>query len=159
MYKIKFYNLTIVDNNITSIQFGFINFILMKNPMHISFLEWRFSGKDISEPQLCISITLKVFHLDISGNDDNDLQFLNIHLIYLTLFVFHLDTSGNDDNDSHPLNIPFISVTLLVFHLDISGKDNNDEQLKNIEFILITLLIYQLDISGNDNNDEQPQII
>ena len=52
MYKIKLYNLTIVDNNITSIQFGFIIFILMEDLMHILFLEWRFLGKDINEPQL-----------------------------------------------------------------------------------------------------------
>jgi len=72
MYKIKFYNLTIVDNNITSIQFGFIFFILMKNPMYISFRKWRILGKDISEPQLYISIILLVLNFDISGKDDKD---------------------------------------------------------------------------------------
>ena len=117
MYKIKFYNLTIVDNNITSIQFGFIIFIL-KNPMYISFRKWRILGKDINEPQLPILLTLLVFHLDISGNDDNDSHPLNIRLIFLTFLVFHLDISGNDDNDEQYLNISLISSTLLVFHLD-----------------------------------------
>ena len=74
MYKIKFYNLTIVDNNITSIQFGF----LMKNPMYISFRKWRILGKDISEPQLYISIILLVLNFDISGKDDKDSQLYNI---------------------------------------------------------------------------------
>ena len=49
-----------------------------------------------------ISVTLEVFHLEISGNDDNDEQPSNIFLISVTLEVFHLDISGNDDNDEQP---------------------------------------------------------
>ena len=56
-------------------------------------------------------------------------------------FVFHLDKSGNDDNDEHLKNILLIYLTLLVFHFDISGNDCNDEQLKNILNISVTLVI------------------
>jgi len=50
-------------------------------------------------------MTLLVFHLDILGNDDNDLQLLNISLRFLTLLVFHFYISGNNDNDSQLENI------------------------------------------------------
>ncbi len=47
----------------------------------------------------------------------------------MKLLVIHLEISGNDGNDEQFLNIHSALVTLLVFHLDISGKDNNDLQL------------------------------
>ena len=50
-------------------------------------------------------LALFVFHLDISGNEFNDLHQQNISFMLLTLLVFHLDISGNDFNDSHQLNI------------------------------------------------------
>ena len=40
--------------------------------MYISFRKWRILGKDISEPQLYISIILLVLNFDISGKDDKD---------------------------------------------------------------------------------------
>ena len=45
----------------------------------------------------------------------------------LTLLVFHFEISGIDDNDSHPLNIKFKLVALLEFQFVISGKYDNDE--------------------------------
>ena len=45
-----------------------------------------------------------------------------MRLISVTLEIFHLEISGKDFNDSHPLNISFILFTLFVFHLEISGK-------------------------------------
>ena len=36
----------------------------------------------------------------MSGKDDNDLQSENIKPISLIFFVFHLEISGKDDNDS-----------------------------------------------------------
>ena len=50
----------------------------------------------------------------------------------ITLEVFHLEISGNDDNEEHPENIYHIFVILDVFHLEISGNDNNDEHPENI---------------------------
>ena len=35
----------------------------------------------------------------------------------LTLLVFHLDISGNEFNDLHQLNIQLMSLTLLVLKL------------------------------------------
>ena len=49
-----------------------------------------------------ILLTLLVFHFDISGKDDNNLQFSNIEVILLTLLVFHFNISGNDNNYEHP---------------------------------------------------------
>ena len=40
-----------------------------------------------------------IVHLDISGNDINDLQYLNMWLISVTLAVFQLDISGNNINE------------------------------------------------------------
>ena len=45
----------------------------------------------------------------------------------VTLFVFHFDISGKDNKDEHPENKLFIYITLFVFHFDISGKDDKDE--------------------------------
>ena len=42
-----------------------------------------------------------IFHLDISGKDSNDEQFVNIDIIFVALFVFHLDISGKDNNKLH----------------------------------------------------------
>ena len=50
------------------------------------------------------SVTLLVFHFEISGKHDNP-QLINIASILVTLLVFHLEISGKDDNDLHPLNI------------------------------------------------------
>ena len=47
------------------------------------------------------SLTLEVFHFDISGKYFKLVQLLNIESIFLTLEVFHFDISGNDINDSH----------------------------------------------------------
>ena len=44
----------------------------------------------------------------------------------ITLVVFHFDISGKDINDEHPLNIPLKLVLIFVFHLEISGKDISD---------------------------------
>ena len=52
----------------------------------------------------------------------NKMQLLNSLLILLTLLVFHLEISGNANNDSQFLNIPLILLTLFIFHLEISGK-------------------------------------
>ena len=46
--------------------------------------------------------------------------------ISLTLEVFHFDISGKDFNEQHPLNIQLISVTIEVFHSDKSGNDFNE---------------------------------
>ena len=55
----------------------------------------------------------------------------------MTLIVFHLEISGKDDNDEHPENILLISLTLTVFHLEISSKDDKYEHPeKNITHII-----------------------
>ena len=76
------------------------------------YLEGIFRDSLHPENILFISVTLLVFHFDISGNDDNDEHPENIYFIFVTLLVFHVDISGNDDNEEHPSNIVFISVTL-----------------------------------------------
>ena len=53
----------------------------------------------------------------------------------MTLFVFHFDISGKDDKDIQLENKPFISLILLVFHIDISGKDDKILLLENKLFI------------------------
>ena len=52
---------------------------------------------------------------------------LNIPSISVTLSVFHLEISGNEVNEEHWSNIPFILVTLSVFQLEISGNEVNEE--------------------------------
>ena len=47
----------------------------------------------------------------------------------MTLLVFHLDISGNDNNEEQFVNNPPIFVALRIFHLDISGSVFIDEQL------------------------------
>ena len=51
-----------------------------------------------------MSVTLFVFHFDISGKEDKDEQLENKELIYLALFVFHFDISGNDNKDEQEEN-------------------------------------------------------
>ena len=63
--------------------------------------------------------------MNFLGIFNESLQPSNILVIHLTLEVFHLDISGKEDNDEQPLNIKHITVTLEVFHLDISGNDDN----------------------------------
>ena len=49
--------------------------------------------------------TTFIFHLEIFGKYDKDIQPLNINFIYLTSLVYHLDILGNDIKDIHPSNI------------------------------------------------------
>ena len=49
----------------------------------------------------------------------------------MALEVFHFDISGNDINDEQPLNIPLKLVLISVLQLEISGKDFNDEHSLN----------------------------
>ena len=83
---------------------------------------------------------LSVFHLEMSGNDLNDVNPSNKPLILLIFSVFQFDISGNDINELHPLNISLISVTLL-----ISKKSNSKYfkflQFSNILFIILTFLV------------------
>ena len=44
-------------------------------------------------------VTLEVSHLDISGNEINDLHSAKIQLISMTLEVFQFDISGNFINE------------------------------------------------------------
>ena len=84
-------------------------------------------------------LTLEVFHLEISGNDDNKEQFWNIKLISVTLEVSHLEMSGRDINEEPEtliLNTELILVILDVFHLSKSGKFINEGQSKNMQLIL-----------------------
>jgi hypothetical protein len=60
---------------------------------------------------------------------------LNNPLRHLELRIFHFDISGNNNSDSHPEKIEFISITLEKNHSDISGNDFNDEHPANIELI------------------------
>ena len=89
-----------------------------------------------------------IFHFDISGNDINDEQSVNIYCICVIFDVSHFDVSGNDIKDEHKLKIESILLTFLVSHFDISGNDINDEQKLNTSFIFLTLacpiLIYQV---------------
>ena len=50
-------------------------------------------------------MTFDVSHLDISGNNINELQLLNILPILVTFDVSHLEISGNDINELQSLNI------------------------------------------------------
>ena len=56
--------------------------------------------KKSREHTIYLSLSLEIFHLDISSKDDNDLQSENKWLISVTLFIFHLKISGKDDNVS-----------------------------------------------------------
>ena len=49
-----------------------------------------------------MSVTLLIFHFEISGKYDNDEQPQNILLKLVTLFVFQFEISGKEDNDEHP---------------------------------------------------------
>ena len=53
-----------------------------------------------------------------------------------TLITFHLQISGNSDNDEHPLNKYCMQITLLVSHFEISGNDFKDEHSLNNPDIL-----------------------
>ena len=67
------------------------------------------------------------YQTNFIGKDINDMQSTNIKLS-LTLLLFHSDISAIDINDEQLENIPFILLTLLEFHLDISVmilKTNN----------------------------------
>ena len=44
-------------------------------------------------------VTLSIFHLDISGNDDIELQLKKIPVISLISLGFHLEISGNDNKE------------------------------------------------------------
>ena len=46
-----------------------------------------------------ISLTFTVFQLEISGNDFNEVQLLNIEYILITFDIFHLEISGNELNE------------------------------------------------------------
>ena len=46
--------------------------------------------------------------------------------------MFHLDMPGKNNNDLQLEKILFIKITLLVSYFDISGKDFKDLQLSNI---------------------------
>ena len=46
----------------------------------------------------------------------------------MIFFVFHFDISGNEDKDLQPKNKYSIFVTLFKFHCDISGKNLKDLQ-------------------------------
>ena len=50
----------------------------------------------------------------------------NIKLKSVTLFMFHFEISDNAESDLHSLNIQLISVTLLVVQPEISGIVFND---------------------------------
>ena len=43
--------------------------------------------------------------MEISGKDTNDEQLAKIPIILITLFVFHFEISGKNDNNLQPLNI------------------------------------------------------
>jgi hypothetical protein len=124
----------------------------------------------------CIFCTLLVFHLDISGNDSNDLQDWNIEAIFLTFPKFHLEILGKYFNDEQQLNIDCILITLLVskfgrpdidfkllhllnMHLKFSTllvfqleifNDSKEVHSSNMDSILVTLLVFHLEISGSE---------
>ena len=49
-----------------------------------------------------MSVTFKVFYIEISGNAFNYLQEPNILLIFIALKVFNFDISGKDVNEEQP---------------------------------------------------------
>ena len=53
-------------------------------------------------------------------------------LISVTLFVFHFEISGNNDNLLHLLNIKPISHTLLVSNFEISDNSVKEKYSHNI---------------------------
>ena len=98
-----------------------------------------------------------VFHFDISGNDFNDVQFINTPLILVTFLVSHIDISGNEINDEHSRNISSIVVTFLyfvVFQFYTKGYTGGKKLLNikvestNGELKLYQLLIRSLIING-----------
>ena len=68
----------------------------------------------------CNSLTLLVFHFDISGKANKELQPLNKWLISFTFEIFHSDISGKDINELHSSNL-FILKKLEVSNFDKSG--------------------------------------
>ena len=51
---------------------------------------------------------LIIYSMNLEGIFKSELQLLNIYLILVTLEVFHLDISGNEDNELQSLNIQHI---------------------------------------------------
>ena len=49
--------------------------------------------------------------------------------MFLTFEAFHFEISGNEDIDLQPLNILLISLIFEVLHFDISDNEANDSQL------------------------------
>ena len=49
-----------------------------------------------------MSVAFEVFHLEISGKDNKEEQFLNIDLISLIFEVSHFEISGKEINDVQP---------------------------------------------------------
>ena len=60
----------------------------------------------------------------------------------MTLLVFHLETSGNDNKKKQFENILLISITFLVFHLEISGNDIKIQQFENIRLDNLFFIFY-----------------
>ena len=103
--------------------------------MNIFCIPFRDITKEYKEAQLKNirprDLTLSIFHLDISGNDDIDEQFPNNPLICNTFLVFQLEISGNDIKEVQLKNTKTRDLTLSIFHLEISGKDDFDLQFQN----------------------------
>ena len=66
--------------------------------------------------------------IEISGNDNNELQLQNNPLISVIFDVIHFEISGISFNDEHPLNILFRELTFEISHFEISAVDNKFSQ-------------------------------
>ena len=66
----------------------------------------------------------------------------------LTLFVFHLDISGNEFNDSQRENIPFILITLFVLNEDKSIFFKLSQFANKCLLIVHHYHLYQIYLNG-----------
>ena len=88
---------------------------------------------------------LEVSHLDILGNDFNELYPDNKCFRLVTLDIFHIERSGNDIKDLQPLNIHSIRQTF------ISKRVDNESTLSDLSLLKSELLLLDIeDISENN---------
>ena len=86
-----------------------------------------FCGAELSKP-LNTKDVAQIFY-ELLCEEHYEKHFENKLLKSITLFVFHIEISGKFFNDEHSENKKLIFVTLFVFHFEISGKNAKEEQL------------------------------
>ena len=95
----------------------------------------------------CISITLLVFHFDISSSDCNKEQLEKILFIFVISLIFHLEISDKDSNFLLSKNKNAMSSTLSLSNFDISDISYIFEQAPKIPFISVKFFVLHFEIS------------